>query len=204
MPNFFINRPVFAWVIAILICLFGIISVHGMGIDSYPDIAPPEVTVTANYPGASAATMESTVTQVIEQQLTGIDNLLYFSSTSNSNGTATITLSFATGTNQDIAEVQVQNKVALAQPLLPAEVTQQGVVVAKASPDILMFVNVQSENPAIDARRLSDIVASRIQPVIARITGIGNTFLLGSEYAMRVWLDPDKLQGYGLSATQVV
>ena len=114
MPNFFINRPVFAWVIAILICLFGIISVHSMGIDSYPDIAPPEVTVTANYPGASAQTMESTVTQVIEQQLTGIDNLLYFSSSSSSNGQTTITLTFATGTNPDIAQVQVQNKVTLA------------------------------------------------------------------------------------------
>ncbi|WP_042336951.1 efflux RND transporter permease subunit [Paraburkholderia ferrariae] len=204
MPRFFIDRPVFAWVIPILICLIGVISLSRMGIDSYPDIAPPQVTVTATYPGANAATMESTVTQVIEQQLTGIDNLLYFSSTSNSNGTATITLSFATGTDPDIAEVQVQNKVQLAQPLLPAEVTQQGVVVAKASPDILMFIGLQSDNPAIDADRLSDLVASQIQPVIARINGVGNTFMLGSEYAIRIWLDPDKLQGYGLSTTQVL
>ncbi len=204
MPNFFIARPVFAWVISILICLIGAISMLKMGIAAYPDIAPPQVTISATYPGANAATMESNVTQVIEQQLTGIDNLLYFSSTSNSNGTATITLSFATGTSQDIAQVQVQNRVALAQPLLPAEVTQQGVVVSKASPDILLFVSLGSDNPAIDAKRLGDIVASRIQPVLARITGIGNTFLLGSEYAMRIWLDPDKLQGYGLSATQVV
>src|ERR1700678_1666574 len=131
MPSFFIDRPIFAWVIALLICLVGTLAMMQMGIESYPDIAPPEVTVTAIYPGANSATMESTVTQVIEQQLTGIDNLLYFTSTSNSNGTATITLSFATGTNQDIAEVQVQNKVALAQPLLPTEVTQQGVIVAK-------------------------------------------------------------------------
>ncbi|MGN4071479.1 efflux RND transporter permease subunit, partial [Burkholderia gladioli] len=126
MPRFFIDRPVFAWVIPILICLIGTISLLKMGIDSYPDIAPPQVTVTATYPGANAATLESTVTQVIEQQLTGIDNLLYFSSASNGNGQATITLSFATGTNADIAEVQVQNKVALAEPLLPTEVTQQG------------------------------------------------------------------------------
>jgi multidrug efflux pump len=204
MPNFFINRPVFAWVIAILICLFGIISVHSMGIDSYPDIAPPEVTVTANYPGASAQTMESTVTQVIEQQLTGIDNLLYFSSSSSSNGQTVITLTFATGTNPDIAQVQVQNKVTLAEPLLPTQVTQQGVVVAKASPDILMFVALQSSNPAIDAGRLSDILASQIQPNIGRVSGVGNTTLLGSEYAMRIWLDPDKLQSYGLSTTQVL
>ncbi|MBV8742920.1 MAG: efflux RND transporter permease subunit, partial [Sinobacteraceae bacterium] len=163
-----------------------------------------QVTVSASYPGASAATMESTVTQVIEQQLTGIDNLLYFSSNSNGNGTATITLSFATGTNPDIAQVQVQNKVALAQPLLPSEVAQQGIIVAKASPDILMFVSLESTNPAINAGRLSDIVASQIQPVLARITGIGDTFLLGSEYAVRIWLDPDKMQGFGLSATQVL
>ncbi|RFU49421.1 efflux RND transporter permease subunit [Paraburkholderia sp. DHOC27] len=204
MPSFFINRPVFAWVIAILICLFGIISVHGMGIDSYPDIAPPEVTVTAQYPGASAQTMESTVTQVIEQQLTGIDNLLYFSSTSSSNGQTQIILTFATGTNPDIAQVQVQNKVTLAEPLLPSQVTQQGVVVAKASPDILMFVALQSDNPAIDAGRLSDILASDIQPNIGRVNGVGNTTLLGSEYAVRIWLDPDKLQSYGLSTTQVL
>jgi multidrug efflux pump len=204
MPNFFIDRPVFAWVIPILICIGGVISMINMGIAAYPDIAPPQVTITATYPGASAATMESTVTQVIEQQLTGIDNLLYFSSTSNSNGTATITLSFATATNQDIAEVQVQNKVALAQPLLPGEVTQQGVVVAKASPDILMFVTLSSQNSSVDAGRLSDILASQIQPVVSRISGIGNTFLLGSEYAMRIWLDPDKLQGYGLSSSQVL
>jgi multidrug efflux pump len=204
MPSFFINRPVFAWVIAILICLFGIISVHGMGIDSYPDIAPPEVTVTAQYPGASAQTMESTVTQVIEQQLTGIDNLLYFSSSSSSNGQTQIILTFATGTNPDIAQVQVQNKVTLAEPLLPTQVTQQGVVVAKASPDILMFVALQSDNPAIDAGRLSDILASDIQPNIGRVSGVGNTTLLGSEYAVRIWLDPDKLQSYGLSTTQVL
>jgi multidrug efflux pump len=175
-----------------------------MGIDSYPDIAPPEVTVSATYPGANAATMESTVTQVIEQQLTGIDNLLYFSSTSNGNGTAVITLSFAIGTNPDIAEVQVQNKVSLAQPLLPGEVTQQGVVVAKASPDLLLFVSLESDSPSITTARLSDILASQIQPVIARVNGVGNTFLLGSEYAVRIWLNPDKLQGYGLSSTQVL
>jgi len=204
MPRFFIDRPVFAWVIPILICLIGIILMQRMGVDSYPDVAPPQVTVTATYPGANATTMESTVTQVIEQQLTGIDNLLYFSSSSGSNGTATITLSFATGTNPDIAEVQVQNRVTLANPLLPAAVTQQGVTVAKASPDILLFIGLQSSDPSIDASRLSDIIASQIQPVIARLNGVGNTFMLGSEYALRIWLDPDKLQGYGLSTTQVL
>jgi multidrug efflux pump len=204
MPQFFIDRPVFAWVIPILICIIGVIAMNNLGIDSYPEIAPPEVTVQAIYPGASASTMETTVTQVIEQQLTGIDNLIYFSSSSNSNGSATITLSFATGTDPDIAEVQVQNKVQLAQPLLPAEVTQEGLVVAKASPDILLFVALQSSNPSVDAARLNDIVASQIQPVIARISGVGNVFELGSEYAVRIWLNPDKLQAYGLSTTQVL
>ncbi|HEV2271345.1 MAG TPA: multidrug efflux RND transporter permease subunit [Steroidobacteraceae bacterium] len=204
MPSFFIERPVFAWVIAILLVLFGAIALRSMGVDSYPDIAPPQVTVTANYPGASAATMESTVTQVIEQQLTGIDNLLYFSSTSGSNGQTVITLTFATGTNPDIAAVQVQNKVNLAQPLLPAEVTRQGITVAKASPDILLFIGLESHNPAVDAAQLSDILASQILPEIARVNGVGNTFLLGSEYAVRIWLDPAKLQAYGLSTTQVL
>jgi multidrug efflux pump len=204
VPSFFIERPVFAWVIAILLILFGGIALRSMGVDSYPDIAPPQVTVTANYPGASAATMESTVTQVIEQQLTGIDNLLYFSSTSGSNGQTVITLTFANGTNPDIAQVQVQNKVNLAQPLLPAEVTRQGLTVAKASPDILLFLGLYSNNSSVDGARLDDILASRIQPEIARINGVGNTMLIGSEYAVRIWLDPAKLQAYDLSTTQVL
>ncbi|CAB3769089.1 efflux RND transporter permease subunit [Paraburkholderia solisilvae] len=203
MPSFFIKRPIFAWVVAILISLFGYLSMRSMGIDSYPDIAPPQVTITSTYPGASAETMETTVTQVIEQQLTGIDNLLYFSSKSSSNGQSVITMTFATGTNPDIAQVQVQNKVTLAQPLLPTPVVQQGVVVAKSSPDILLFLALRSTNPSIDAGRLSDILASDIQPTIGRINGVGNTTLLGSEYAMRIWIDPDKLQSYGLSTTQV-
>ena len=204
MPDFFIQRPIFAWVIAILIILFGSLSLRTMGIDSYPDIAPPQVTITANYPGANAKTMESTVTQVIEQQLTGIDNLLYFSSTSGSNGQTQITLTFATGTNPDIAQVQVQNKVNLAEPLLPAQVAQQGITVAKATPDILMFIALKSTNASIDGQRLNDILASQIQSAIARINGVGNTMLLGSEYAVRIWLDPDKLAAYGLSTTQVL
>jgi multidrug efflux pump len=204
VPSFFIERPVFAWVIAILLVLFGAIAVRSMGVDSYPDIAPPQVTVTANYPGASAATMESTVTQVIEQQLTGIDNLLYFSSTSGSNGQTSITLTFANGTNPDIAQVQVQNKVNLAQPLLPAQVSRQGITVAKASPDILLFIGLYSNTSAVDGARLDDILASQIQPEIARINGIGNTMLIGSEYAVRIWLDPAKLQAFGLSTTQVL
>ena len=204
MPSFFIERPIFAWVVAILIVLFGAISLRSLGVDSYPRIAPPQVTVTANYPGGNAATMEATVTQVIEQQLTGIDNLLYFSSTSGSNGQTVITLTFTTGTNADVAQVQVQNKVNLALPLLPTQVTQQGIAVAKATPDILMFIALRSDNPGIDGERLSDILASAVQPAVARVNGVGNTFLLGSEYGVRIWLNPDRLQAYGLSTTQVI
>ena len=203
MPSFFIDRPIFAWVVAILITLVGIISVLNMGIESYPNIAPPQVVVSATYPGANADTVEKNVTQVIEQQLTGIDHLLYFSSSSNSNGTSSITLSFETGTDPDIAQVQVQNKVQLAQPRLPTAVTQQGVVVAKNNPDFLMFVSLVSTNPAIDGNRLSDIIASQVADQVGRIPGVGNTRVIGSEYAVRIWINPDKLQGYGLSASAV-
>ncbi|QDE40415.1 multidrug efflux RND transporter permease subunit [Luteibacter pinisoli] len=203
MPSFFIDRPIFAWVVAILISLCGTISLLNMGIESYPNIAPPQVVVTATYPGASADTTEKTVTQVIEQQLTGIDHLLYFSSSSSSSGQATVTLTFETGTDPDIAQVQVQNKVSLATPRLPSEVTQQGVVVAKSNPDFLMFVALTSTNPAIDSHRLMDIVSSQVLDQVARIPGVGSTRQLGAEYGMRVWLNPDKLRGYGLSATDL-
>ncbi len=204
MPSFFIDRPIFAWVVAILISLGGVLSILNLGVESYPSIAPPQVTVSANYPGASAATTEKSVTQVIEQQLTGIDHLLYFSSSSSANGSANITLTFQSGTDPDIAQVQVQNKVALATPRLPSEVVQQGVVVAKSNPDFLMVVALRSKNPAISRDHLADIVASQVLDQIARLPGVGNTRMFGSEYAMRIWLNPDKLQGYGLSATQVL
>jgi multidrug efflux pump len=204
MPSFFIDRPIFAWVVAILISLGGVLAILNMGVESYPNIAPPQVTVNATYPGASADTTEKTVTQVIEQQLTGIDHLLYFNSSSGSTGRATITLTFETGTNPDIAQVQVQNKVALATPRLPSEVTQQGVVVAKANAGFLMVVAVKSDNAGIDRDRLNDIVASQVLDQISRVPGVGSTQQFGAEYAMRIWLNPDKLQGYNLSATQAL
>ena len=153
MSRFFINHPVFAWVIAILISLCGVLAVFNLGVESYPSIAPPQVTVSTSYPGASAETAEGAVTQVIEQQLTGIDNLVYFSSSSNSAGGSNITLTFAPGTDPDIAQVQVQNKVALATPRLPSEVTQQGVVVAKANAGFLMVVALRAEATAPGSRR---------------------------------------------------
>ena len=204
MPNFFIDRPVFAWVVAILISLGGVLAILNLGVESYPDIAPPSVTVSASYPGASADTTEKTVTQVIEQQLTGIDHLLYFSSSSSASGRASITLTFESGTDPDIAQVQVQNKVALATPRLPSEVTQQGVVVAKANAGFLMVVALQSTNPGIDRDRLNDIVGSQVLDQISRVPGVGSTRQFGSEYAMRIWLNPDKLHGYNLSASQVL
>src|SRR5690606_28916426 len=146
MSRFFINHPVFAWVIAILIALSGMLALNSMGVEPYPDIAAPQLLVNANYPGASAETTESAVTKVIEPTLTGIDNLEYFSSSSSSSGGASITLTFRPGTDPDIAQVQVQNKVALATPRLPSEVTQQGVVVAKANSGFLMVVALRSEN----------------------------------------------------------
>ena len=204
MPKFFINHPVFAWVVAILISLSGVIAILDLGVESYPNIAPPQVIVSATYPGANAETVERAVTQVIEQQLTGIDNLLYFSSSSSASGSASITLTFETGTDSDIAQVQVQNKVSLATPRLPSEVTTQGVVVAKANSGFLMVVGLISDNPAVDRNELNNINGSRVIDQISRIPGVGNVQQFGAEYAMNVWLDPGKLQGFGLSATQVL
>ena len=204
MPKFFINHPVFAWVTSILISLAGLIAVLNMGVESYPNVAPPQVTVSASYPGADAQTTEQAVTQVIEQQLTGIDNLLYFSSSSSSSGRASITLTFETGTDPDIAQVQVQNKVALATPRLPSQVTQQGVVVAKANSGFLMVVALRSSNPAIDRNALNNMIGANVLEQIARVSGVGSTQQFGSEYAMNVWLNPERLQGFGMSASEVL
>ncbi|HJT97471.1 MAG TPA: multidrug efflux RND transporter permease subunit, partial [Rhodanobacteraceae bacterium] len=204
MSRFFIGHPIFAWVIAILIALSGVIALFNLGVESYPSVVPPQVNVFASYPGASADTTEKAVTQVIEQQLTGIDHLLYFSSTSSSSGGSNISLTFETGTDPDIAQVQVQNKVSLATPRLPSEVTQQGVVVAKANAGFLMVLALRSTNPAIDRNALNDIVGSRVLDQISRIPGVGSTQQFGSEYAMNIWLNPDKLHGYGLSASDAL
>jgi len=204
MSRFFIDHPIFAWVIAILITLSGVIAIFNLGVESYPSVVPPQVTVSATYPGASAETTEKAVTQVIEQQLTGIDHLLYFSSSSSSSGASSITLTFEAGTDPDIAQVQVQNKVSLATPRLPSEVTQQGVVVAKANADFLMVIALRSSNPAFDRAALSDIVGSRVLEQVSRIPGVGSTRQFGSEYAMNIWLDSQKLQGYGLAASDVL
>ena len=204
MPQFFIDRPVFAWVLAILIALGGLLALLRLPSEAYPAIAPPQVAVTTSYPGASAATVESTVTQVIEQQLTGIDNLLYFTSQSASDGSSSITLTFQNGTNPDIAAVQTENRVSLAQPRLPAEVNQQGLRIAKVAAGFLGGVGLISAPGGPSAEELNNIVASRVLDPIQRVPGVGAAVQFGSEYAMRIWLDPDKLKAYNLSASAVL
>src|SRR5213595_256082 len=204
MPQFFIDRPVFAWVLAILITLGGLLALTRLPSEAYPQIAPPQVAVTTTYPGASAATVETTVTQVIEQQLTGLDNLLYFTSQSASDGSATITLTFQNGTNPDIAAVQTQNRVTLAQPRLPAEVNQQGIRIAKVSAGFLGGIGLRAAAGGPSAAELNNIVASRVLDQVQRIPGVGAVVQFGSEYAMRIWLDADKLRTYSLSAASVL
>jgi multidrug efflux pump len=204
MPQFFIDRPVFAWVLAILITLGGTIAVLQLPSEAYPAIAPPQVIVSTSYPGADASTVESTVTQVIEQQLTGIDNLLYFTSTSASDGSAQIVLTFQNGTDADTAAVQTQNRVSLAQPRLPTEVVQQGIRVAKSSTGFLGVVVLQAAAGGPDQAELNNIVASRLLDQMQRIQGVSSANLFGAEYGMRIWLNPDKLRGYNMSAAAVI
>ena len=204
MPQFFIDRPVFAWVLAILIGLGGMLALRRLPSEAYPQIAPPQVAITASYPGANAATVETTVTQVIEQQLTGIDNLLYFTSQSASDGSSTITLTFENGTNPDIAAVQTQNRVSLAEPRLPAEVNQQGIRIAKVAAGFLGGIGLVSAPGGPSAEELNNIVASRVLDTVQRVPGVGAAVQFGSEYAMRIWLDADKLKAYNLSASAVL
>jgi multidrug efflux pump len=203
MAHFFIDRPVFAWVIAILITLGGALAIAELPTASYPNIAPPQVAVSASYPGADAETMERTVTQVIEQQLTGIDKVLYFTSSSSA-GSASITLTFETGTDPDVAAVQTQNRVQLATPRLPAEVIQQGLTVAKANSDFLMAVSIRSKDNRIPSAELQNIVSAQILDGVQRVKGVGGAQQFGSPYAMRIWLDPDKLRSFRMSASEVL
>ncbi|MEO2279251.1 efflux RND transporter permease subunit [Pseudoalteromonas pernae] len=203
MANFFINRPIFAWVIAIVIMLAGLLSLKQLPVEQYPQVAPPAVTITANYPGATAQTAENAITQVVEQAMNGIDNLMYMSAQSDSNGNVTLTLTFETGTDPDIAQVQVQNKLQRAIPLLPQEVQQQGVAVAKSSGSFLMVVGFISEDGSMSREDLADYVVSNVKDPISRTAGVGNVTVFGSQYAMRVWLDANKLNEYGLTPTDV-
>jgi len=203
MARFFIDRPIFAWVLAIIIMLAGALSIARLPISQYPAIAPPTVTITAIYPGASAKAVEDSVTQVIEQNMKGLDGLLYMSATSESNGFATLTLTFQHGTDPDIAQVQVQNKLQLATPSLPQVVQQQGLSVTKASSGFLMVVGFVSEDGSMGGDDLQDYVATNMVDPIARVPGVGSTQVFGAKYAMRIWLDPNKLATYRLTPADV-
>jgi multidrug efflux pump len=204
LPRFFIDRPIFAWVVAIVIMLAGALAIRSLPIAQYPDIALPQVAVAASYPGASAKTVEDSVTQVIEQKMKGLDGLLYMSSTSDSSGAATVTLTFRAGTDIDIAQVQVQNKLQTATALLPQEVQQQGLSVVKATQNYLMVVGLYSEDGKVSNTDLADLVGSRLQDQLSRVQGVGDTEQFGAGYAMRIWLDPTKLAGFNLTPADVI
>jgi multidrug efflux pump len=203
LSRFFIDRPVFAWVIAIVIMVGGALSAFNLPVAQYPTIAPPAVQVNAVYPGADATTLQNSVTQVIEQQLTGLDNLLYFSSNSNADGTVAITATFAPGSDPDIAQVQVQNKVQQAVAQLPTQVQQLGVTVAKAQANFLLLVAMYDESGRLTSRDVADFIISRMQDSLLRVPGVGTAIVFGSPHAMRVWLDPYKLHNYGLQPSDV-
>ncbi len=204
MANFFIDRPVFAWVIAIVIMIAGAMALRALPVSQYPDIAPTTISVNAVYPGASAKAVEDSVTQVIEQQMTGLDGLDYISSSSSSSGQASITLTFVTGTDPDIAQVQVQNKLSLATPLLPEPVQRQGVTVNKASSGFLLITALYSPDRTYDQTDLGDYVRSNMYDSISRVDGVGQVQQFGSQYAMRIWLDPDKLVQFDLVPADVI
>lgn len=204
MAKFFIDRPIFAWVLAIIIMLSGALSIIRLPIEQYPNVAPPAVEIQANYPGADAKTLQDSVTQVIEQNMNGIDGLMYMSSSSDSSGTMALTLTFQSGTDADIAQVQVQNKLQLAMPLLPQEVQQQGIQVKKSSSSFLMVAGFVSQDGSMTQNDIADYVASNIKDPISRTPGVGDTQVFGAQYAMRIWLDPHKLNNYHLTPVDVI
>jgi multidrug efflux pump len=203
MAGFFIERPIFAWVIAIVIMLAGALSILRLPISQYPEIAPPAVTINASYPGASAKTVEDSVTQVIEQNMNGIDNLLYMSSQSSSAGSVSITLTFKAGTDPDIAQVQVQNKLQQVTSQIPEAVQQQGLEVAKSNTTILLVIGLISTDNSMDKNDLSDFMVSTLRDPLSRTKGVGSIQIFGSQYAMRIWLDPHKLNSYQMTPGDV-
>jgi multidrug efflux pump len=204
MARFFIDRPVFAWVISIVIMLAGVLSISQLPIAQYPEVAPPSVSISASYPGASAKTLEDSVVQIIEQNITGIDNVEYMSSTAESSGSAQVTLTFRAGTDPDIAQVQVQNKLQAAMPLLPQEVQQQGIRVNKSSAGFLMVLGFVSRDGSMDKYDIADYVAANVREPLSRVDGVGQIQIFGSQYAMRVWLDADKLAAYAITTSDIV
>ncbi len=204
MARFFIDRPIFAWVIALFILVAGAVAITQLPISQYPRVAPPSIVVSATYPGASAQTLEDAVMSVIEREMNGSPGLMYMESVTQANGTGQLTLSFEPGTNADLAQVDVQNRLSRAAPRLPAAVTQQGVRVDKSNSNFLLFAILSSDNPAIDPVALGDYASRNVVPELQRVPGVGQAQLFGTERAMRVWIDPTKLQGYNLSSADVI
>jgi len=203
MAKFFIDRPIFAWVVAIFIMIAGIVSIRMLPVSQYPQVAPPTITLTAVYAGADAQTLEDSVMSVIEREMNGLDGLDYMEATSLSNGVGTLTLTFKTGTNSDLAQVDVQNRLSRAEPRLPSQVRQTGIQVEKSNSNFLMVAMFASDDPNADLAAVSDYVARNVQPELQRVEGIGGVTLFGAERAMRVWIDADKLRSLNLSATDV-
>ncbi|MBI6613711.1 efflux RND transporter permease subunit [Pseudomonas simiae] len=203
MAHFFIDRPIFAWVIAIVIMLGGSLSISQLPLEQYPDIAPPTVKISATYTGASAKTVEDSVTQVIEQQMKGLDNLTYMSATSSSAGSASISLTFTAGTDPDVAQMQVQNKLQQAESRLPQSVQSEGLTVTKGGSDFLMIVALASDDPSVTGTQIGDYISTTLLDSISRIDGVGDVQTLGSGYAMRIWLDPALLEKYALMPSDI-
>ena len=203
MASFFIDRPIFAWVLAVFILVLGGVAITQLPVAQYPSVAPPSIVVNVAYPGASAQTLEDSVISVIEREMNGAPGLIYMESVSQADGTGSITLSFEPGTNPDLAQVDVQNRLGRATPRLPQAVTQQGVRVDKANPNFLLFTILSSDNPAFDPVALGDYASRNVLPEIQRVPGVGQAQLFGTERAMRIWIDPAKLVGYRLSSTDV-
>src|SRR5580698_1090216 len=204
MPRFFIDRPVFAWVISLFIMLAGVMAIMRLPVAEYPSVAPPSISITATYLGASAETVQNTVTEIIEEQMSGLDHLLYMSSSSSSSGQSQVLLYFEPGTDPDIAQVDVQNKLQLAIPSLPETVQQQGLVVAKSTRNFLMFFTLSCTNNSYDAIALGNYIQSTLLDPVSRVSGVGEADLFGSQYAMRIWLNPDKLKYYNITAANVI
>src|SRR5512135_2455345 len=203
LSRFFLERPVFAWVIAIVLMVAGALAIYKLPVSQYPPIAPPSIAITAFYPGASAETVENSITQIIEQKMTGFDKLLYMSATSDSAGSSRLELTFAPGTDPDLAWAQVQNKLQLAMASLPDVVQRSGVKVAKSTRNFLLIVGLISEDGSMDGNDLRDYAASSLEKVLSRVPGVGEVEVFGSQYAMRVWLDPDQLTKYQMTIQDV-
>src|SRR5712691_5737799 len=205
ISHFFIDRPIFASVVSIVFVILGVVSFARLPVAQYPEIAPPTINVQGQYPGASADIVAATVVAPIEDQINGVENMLYVSSNSTADGRFTIAVTFDLGTNLDIAQVQVQNRVAIAQPRLPQDVRQVGVTVTKASPDLMMVVHLYSPDKSRDQLFISNYATLEIKDALTRVDGVGSIIVFGSrDYSMRIWLDPDRLQSLGMTANDVV